>query len=194
MKVMRRFFKRKTTVGIGTVESDDSLVHIVIAGGSIADWSVFEDRLDRRLADLADITRASGVRFISIYPYGPNPHDEQFSRSQLERQITLDGVQISVHASTDGQERICQALAEIGSHDVVSEAFLDERLFGDAGEPDLVVVLGPAQCLPYSLVWELAYSEIVFVGVPWTELSLTSSSSAIQEYALRHRRFGGVNT
>jgi undecaprenyl diphosphate synthase len=175
MKVMRRFFKRKTTVEVSAVESDDSLVHIVIAGGSIADWAVYEDR------------------FISIYPYGPSPHDDQFSRSQLERQITLDGVQISVHASTDGQERICQALFEIGSNEVVSEALLDERLFGDAGEPDLVVVLGPAQCLPYSLVWELAYSEIVFVDEPWTELSLASISSAIQEYALRHRRFGGVN-
>ena len=193
MKVMRRFFKRKTTVEVSAVESDDTLVHIVIAGGSIADWAVFEDRLDRRLADLADIARDSEVRFISIYPYGPSPHDEQFSRSQLERQITLDGVQISVHASTDGQERICQALSEIGSNEVVSEALLDERLFGDAGEPDLVVVLGPAQCLPYSLVWELAYSEIVFVDEPWTELSLASISSAIQEYALRHRRFGGVN-
>ena len=102
-------------------------------------------------------------------------------------------MQISVHASTDGRERICQALTKIGSNEVVSEALLDKRLFGDAGEPDLVVVLGPAQCLPYSLVWELAYSEIVFVDEPWTELSLASISSAIQEYALRHRRFGGVN-
>ena len=193
MKAMRRFFKRKTAVEVGAVESDDSLVHFVIAGGSIADWAVYEDRLDRRLADLADIARAAEVRFISIYPYGPTPHDDQFSRSQLERQITHDGVQISVHASTDGQERICRALSEIGSNEVVSEALLDERLFGDAGEPDLVVVLGPAQCLPFSLVWELAYSEIVFVDEPWTELSLSSISSAIQEYALRHRRFGGVN-
>ena len=80
MKVMRRFFKRQTKSEVGAVESDDSLVHIVIAGGSIADWAVFEDRLDRRLADLADIARGSEVRFISIYPYGPSPEDEQFSR------------------------------------------------------------------------------------------------------------------
>ncbi len=193
MKAMRTFFKRKLTPEVGTVETDDSLVHIVIAGGSIADWAVFEDRLDRRLADLADIARGSEIRFISIYPYGPSPEDEQFLRSQIERQITLNGVQISVQASTDGRERICQALSEMGSNEVVSEASLDKRLFGDAGEPDLVIVLGPAQCLPYSLVWELAYSEIVFVDEPWTELSLASISLAIQEYALRHRRFGGVN-
>lgn len=193
MKAVSRFFKRKTTVKVGSVESVDPLVHIVIAGGSLSDWSAFEDRLDSRLADLARIAQGSGVRFLSIYPYGPSPQDEQFSRAELERQITLDGVQISVHPSTDGRERICQALANIGNNEVVSEALLDERLFGVAGEPDLVVVLGPAQCLPYSLVWELAYSEIVFVDEPWTDLSLSSVSLAIQEYSLRHRRFGGVN-
>ena len=32
-------------------------------------------------------------------------------------------------------------------------------------EPDLVLVLGPPTRLPPSLVWELAYSELVFVPI-----------------------------
>ena len=38
------------------------------------------------------------------------------------------------------------------------------------GEPDLVVVLGPSTQLPPSLVWELAYAELVFIPVAWSEL------------------------
>ena len=32
-------------------------------------------------------------------------------------------------------------------------------------EPDLVLILGPADRLPPSLVWELAYGELVFLPV-----------------------------
>jgi undecaprenyl diphosphate synthase len=56
------------------------------------------------------------------------------------------------------------------------------------------VVLGPANCLPRSLVWELAYSEIVFVERSWNTLSVDFIELAIQEYFQRHRRFGGVMT
>jgi undecaprenyl diphosphate synthase len=78
--------------------------------------------------------------------------------------------------------------------EIVSENFLDQHLFGEAGNPDLVVVLGPANCLPRSLVWELAYSEIVFVERSWNTLTVDFIESAIQEYFQRHRRFGGVMT
>ena len=36
-------------------------------------------------------------------------------------------------------------------------------------EPDLLVVLGPPTQLPPSLVWELAYAELVFIPVAWSE-------------------------
>ena len=37
-------------------------------------------------------------------------------------------------------------------------------------EPDLLVVLGPPTQLPPSLVWELAYAELVFIPVAWSRL------------------------
>lgn len=193
MAVMGKLFGRKSQVHETSVVSDDSLVHIVIAGGSLAEWSEFEESWNHRFRELARIAVESDVRYVSIYPYGPNASDDSENLVVHDRRITIDGVQICVHASTDGRERICQALDGIGFDQVVSETLLDERLFGPAGEPDLVVVLGPAQCLPASLVWELAYSEIVFVDETWTDLSIESISAAIREYSLRHRRFGGVD-
>ena len=44
-------------------------------------------------------------------------------------------------------------------------------------EPDLVLVLGPPTRLPPSLVWELAYGELVFEPVALATLRPPSTSS-----------------
>jgi undecaprenyl diphosphate synthase len=61
-------------------------------------------------------------------------------------------------------------------------------------EPDLVVVLGPPDTLPTSLVWELAYSELVFLDLGWTELDAGHLEMAVEDYRRRQRRFGGLDS
>ena len=61
------------------------------------------------------------------------------------------------------------------------------------GEPDLIVVLGESTRLPPSLVWELAYSELVFHPMRWDELSPDDLVEAIADFAHRQRRFGGLD-
>ena len=59
-------------------------------------------------------------------------------------------------------------------------------------EPDLTIVLGPITRLPPSLVWELAYSEIVFIDTVWNDLAAAHVERAADEFSRRHRRFGNV--
>ena len=59
-------------------------------------------------------------------------------------------------------------------------------------EPDLVVVLGPPTRLPPSLVWELAYGELVFDPTPLAEFGAEHVRTAIEEFHGRRRRFGGL--
>jgi undecaprenyl diphosphate synthase len=61
-------------------------------------------------------------------------------------------------------------------------------------EPDLVLVLGPPTRLPPSLVWELAYGELVFVPIPFAALHAEHLAAAIEEYHGRRRRFGGLDS
>ena len=191
---MRNLFNRRTQEIETAVDSDDSLLHVAIAGGSLGEWANFDPHWEARIEGLAELMSPFGVRFLSLYPYGPDIDDHKVQTQTFDRQLIVKGMDITVHSSTDGRERICSALQEFSSTEIVTEKLLDQRLFGGAGDPDLVVVLGPANCLPRSLVWELAYSEIVFVEQSWTMLSLEKIQLAIQEYFLRHRRFGGVNT
>ena len=191
---MGKLFNRRTQVLETAVDSDDSLLHIAIAGGSLSEWANFDPHWEARIEELTSLMSPIGVRFLSLYPYGPDVDDHKVEIMSLDRKVNVNGMDVIIHSSTDGRERICRALEERSVNEIVTENFLDQRLFGNSGDPDLVVVLGPANCLPRSLVWELAYSEIVFVEQSWTMLSLEKIQSAIQEYFLRHRRFGGVDT
>ena len=58
---------------------------------------------------------------------------------------------------------------------------------------DLIVVLGEPTRLPPSLVWELAYGELVFRPMEWNELTKDHLVEAIADFAQRERRFGGLD-
>ena len=191
---MRKIFQRRVQLAESGVDNDATLVHVAIAGGSLSEWDQFESQWDQRLNELVQVVRGFGVKVLSLYPYGPDADDGRVRDVNFERSLSLGGVEIVVHSTTDGRQRICAALTNVEPSEIVTEGFLDRQLFGEAGNPDLVIVLGPANCLPASLVWELAYGEIVFVDQRWTGLSIERIEDAIQEYSLRHRRFGGVVT
>jgi undecaprenyl diphosphate synthase len=43
------------------------------------------------------------------------------------------------------------------------------------------------------LLWELAYSELVFTDVLWPDFRREHLQEAVREYQRRERRFGGVD-
>jgi undecaprenyl diphosphate synthase len=94
----------------------------------------------------------------------------------------------------DGRERFAEAMQRLAPTDEVNEASVAAALYEPADcEPDLVVVLGPPTQLPPSLVWELAYAELVFVPVAWADLTASDVAAAIDDFSNRRRRFGGLD-
>lgn len=78
--------------------------------------------------------------------------------------------------------------------DEVNEATVSAALYEPAdSEPDLVVIVGPSTQLPPSLVWELAYAELVFSDVDWNALNADDLGSAVTDFSNRRRRFGGLD-
>ncbi|TBW38483.1 isoprenyl transferase [Siculibacillus lacustris] len=70
---------------------------------------------------------------------------------------------------------------------------IGERLF-TAGlpDPDLVIRTSGEQRLSNFLLWQSAYSELVFSPVHWPDFDEARFDEAIREYNARERRFGGV--
>ena len=62
----------------------------------------------------------------------------------------------------------------------------------DVPDPDLIIRTSGEQRLSNFLMWQAAYSELVFVPVHWPDFDKAALEGAIAEYARRERRFGGL--
>lgn len=174
-------------------KDETNLRHLVLAGGSVDEWAAFTDsQWELRLETLFEVARQANVRFVTVHPHERLRQVPPSASAFAVRRIDLAGVTITVDPVVDGRERVRDVVRGWPEHRRLSEKSLGRALFGDAGEPDLVVVLGPPDVLPKSLVWELAYGELVFIDASWDECGLDHLSRAIDEYSLRQRRFGGV--
>jgi undecaprenyl diphosphate synthase len=62
----------------------------------------------------------------------------------------------------------------------------------DIPHPDLIVRTGGDQRLSNFLMWQAAYSELVFVPIHWPDFDKAALEGAVAEFARRERRFGGL--
>jgi undecaprenyl diphosphate synthase len=62
----------------------------------------------------------------------------------------------------------------------------------DLPDPDLIIRTSGEQRLSNFLLWQSAYSELVFVPTYWPDFDRVALEGAIAEYHRRERRFGGL--
>jgi undecaprenyl diphosphate synthase len=62
----------------------------------------------------------------------------------------------------------------------------------DLPDPDLIIRTSGEQRLSNFLLWQAAYSELVFVPTYWPDFDRATLEGAITEYRRRERRFGGL--
>ena len=77
--------------------------------------------------------------------------------------------------------------------DKIDERAIRAHLYApDMPDPDLVVRTSGEFRVSNFLLWELAYSELVFTDVLWPDFRREHLFEAVREYQQRHRRFGGI--
>ena len=79
--------------------------------------------------------------------------------------------------------------------DKVSEKHLRRHLYApDMPDPDLVIRTSGEHRISNFLLWELAYSELVFSPVFWPDFRRGHLFEAVRQYQARNRRFGGLRS
>jgi undecaprenyl diphosphate synthase len=77
----------------------------------------------------------------------------------------------------------------------INERMLRRHLYGpDMPDPDLLIRTSGEYRLSNFLLWELAYSEMIFSDALWPDFRRDDLFGAIREYQHRERRFGAVDT
>jgi len=75
----------------------------------------------------------------------------------------------------------------------VNEQAISSRLYRpDMPDPDLVIRTSGEFRISNFLLWQLAYSELVFVDVLWPDFRRQHLFEAVREFQRRERRYGGV--
>jgi undecaprenyl diphosphate synthase len=99
------------------------------------------------------------------------------------------------YGSRDEIVRAARALAADGVAPLeVDERRMSERLF-TAGMPDvdLLIRCGGEQRMSNFLMWQAAYAELYFTDVLWPDFGEAEVDAALEAYAARSRRFGGLS-
>ena len=112
-----------------------------------------------------------------------------------------DGLLLIVAFNYGARQEIARAAERIASlaaagamspGDITAEVFARHLDAPDLPDPDLVIRTSGEQRLSNFLLWQSAYSELVFVPTYWPDFDRTALEQAIAEYRRRERRFGGL--
>ena len=84
------------------------------------------------------------------------------------------------------------AAGRLSADDITPELLARHLDMPDLPDPDVIIRTSGEQRLSNFLLWQAAYSELVFVPINWPDFDRSALESAIAEYRRRERRFGGL--
>jgi undecaprenyl diphosphate synthase len=107
------------------------------------------------------------------------------------------GMTLTIAFNYGGRAEIVDAVRRIAEDkikpDKIDEKTIRERMYVKGmPDPDLVVRTSGEFRISNFLLWELAYSELVFTEQLWPDFRRENMFDAIREYQQRDRRFGAV--
>ncbi len=125
----------------------------------------------RLLQEAEDLTRGNdGFTLVVAFNYG--------ARQEIAR----------------AARRLVTEVAEgrIAASDITPELLSRHLDAPDIADPDVIIRTSGEQRLSNFLLWQSAYSELVFVPINWPDFDRSALEGAIAEYRRRERRFGGL--
>lgn len=109
------------------------------------------------------------------------------------RTATNTGLRFFVAMNYGGRGEIVDAARRFTSEcgPDATEGDFARLLYGDLRDPELVIRTSGEQRLSNFLLWQSAYSELVFSDKLWPDFGPDDLTAAVNDYAARERRFGG---
>jgi undecaprenyl diphosphate synthase len=154
---------------------------------------IFAETIERELPDLVE----EGVRVRFIGRRDRAPEELQRRMTAMEDRTGLN-TRINLWVAIDygGRAELVEAarrLVESG----VDPTEIDENVFAanlyapELPDPDLLIRTSGELRISNFLLWQLAYTELVFSDKLWPDFDARDLRAALAEYASRRRRFGG---
>jgi len=154
---------------------------------------IFAETIERELPDL--VRQGVRVRFIGRRDRAP---EEILERMDALEEETRHNERLNLWIAFDygGRDELVQAarrLVESGidSREVDENALAAQLYAPELPDPDLLIRTSGEQRISNFLLWQLAYTELVFTDTLWPDFGPADLNEALTQYASRQRRFGG---
>jgi len=156
--------------------------------------TIFEDVIDRELPEL----NKNGVQLRHIGRLdGLKPAFANKVRGAIEATRHNNRLVLNVAFNYGGRSEIVEAVRRIVAEgtppESITENVLAAHLYtGGQPDPDLIIRTSGEMRVSNFLIWQGAYAEYYVAPVYWPDFDKEQLRLALEEYANRHRRFGGL--
>jgi undecaprenyl diphosphate synthase len=189
--------------------SDLGISVLTIFSFSSENWSRPQSEIRDLLAllrrfirnDLADLHKSN----VHVRVIGEREDLPPDIRALLEEAEELtkrnDGLMLVVAFNYGARQEIVRAArrlavevreGRLSADDITPELLARHLDQPDLPDPDVIIRTSGEQRLSNFLLWQAAYSELVFVPINWPDFDYAALEGAIAEYRRRERRFGGL--
>ena len=130
----------------------------------------------------------------------PEPVQKQLAKTQAALSRN-NGLILILSLSYGGREEIVEAarsLAQKAKRGDLDPAEINEQVFAQHlytrhyPDPDLLIRTSGEMRVSNFLLWQISYAEMVITPTLWPDFRAAEFYAALEEYAKRQRRFGGV--
>ncbi len=183
--------------------------YLTLYAFSVENWSRPKDEVDTLMKYLARYLKneigelnRNNVRLEVIGQIYRLP---EFVQEQLEKTKAAltknNGLTLILALSYGGRTEIIEAVRDIAAKvkagrlepEEINEQVIAQHLYTrNFPDPDLLVRTSGEMRVSNFLLWQISYAELVVTPTLWPDFRKPQFLEALEEYARRHRRFGGL--
>ena len=208
-RYLPRFFGHKAGVDalvrVINACADRGVEYLTVFAFSSENWKRPEDEVSGLMGlvlvavtkYLAKLAR-DGVRIVIVGDR--NAVSDRLRAAWLEAETATQHntrITLSVAFNYGGRWDVVQACKQAVAAGLTADQITEQALSGymamrHAPDPDLFIRTGGEVRISNFLLWQVAYSELVFTECLWPDFDVQALDAALADYAGRERRFGAV--
>lgn len=183
--------------------------YLTLYAFSVENWNRPKDEVDTLMKYLARFLKneigelnRNNVRLEAVGQIWrlPEPVQQQLERTKAAL-AKNNGLTLVLALSYGARTEIIEAVRELAAKakaGTIDPAEINERVFAEHlytrhyPDPDLLIRTSGEMRVSNFLLWQISYAEFVVTQVLWPDFRKAQFFEALEEYARRHRRFGGV--
>ena len=183
--------------------------YLTLYAFSVENWNRPQEEVDMLMKYLARFLKSEigelNRNNVRLEVIGQIYRLPEFVQEQLKKtQAALaknNGLTLILALSYGGRTEIIEAVRDIAAQvrqgkiepAEINEKTVSEHLYTrHFPDPDLLIRTSGEMRVSNFLLWQISYSEFVVTPTLWPDFRRQQFLEAIEEYARRHRRFGGV--